>query len=1090
MVIKTTRKIEFIWLFLTLIFHLVLSIGFFLSSAAPVFATVTQDNTAGTYANDFSTNSGLSSSSYAGISTSTGILQLTSSSSQSTYTAPYKASGYVITATIKPLLIAKWNTIAFTSSTPAGTTLKVQIMDEGNDLFPDTYIPGNAAGIASSTIDISNIPLLACALQTADSNCEKPYSIRIKFLMTTTDASSTPTIDDLAVSWTTTQGTLTAAGFSTDAWPAYSVDQKGTFYSSSTNTAIYPTFKWASDQYTKNSSVESLYVLSDKIFGYTGYYDGYMFARNRDTGSELWKIPYSRCSGPKGTISSNGTFYGTDIGCDGFYVVDTATGQVKWVYNFSGGHGNSSTVLTSDGTVYTLRYDSGGSATGTIYAFNPDGSIKWQEDYTTSEDPEDTVISGSRFAVSSDETLYAGFTTSDADYNSTDHGKLHAIDATDGSLEWTYATGDMGSSPVVDSTGIIYIAEKAPDATEYVAGGWNYPLANKRIFAINPDGSLKWARGLGEEYGGGYRSMSLRSDGILLTIRGDSNSAGDPYKLAAINTADGSLVWEKETEAYDISFIDNNNGMVDDDTVSATGTYTSYTRINYYDSDYNSKWRVVYPYNYRDGTNTVYYYLDTAVQDERGWLYGSFGKTYYNADSENVLNEQFAQSFAMVPWTLRSSSSISGVKVTGDILTFTATTSMVLTNPLLGGTNQVQVYIDNGDVAPLTYSSTDGNGNTIWTGTYTIPANLPDGTHTYTAEAAQTYVQTDITTHFTSGPTESSSTGITATGGTFVVDNDGPLAFSPSTPAHNTKSMDPRPTLSWYTASSSGSDIAFYQLYVGNALVADNLSSSTLSVSLSSNLSCGTHAWYIRAVDDNGHATNSTSYTYEVDCGSGMGAPTGSSNPPQPPVGNFGIVINNGTGVTTTSTVTLILKGGTDTVRMAISNYPDFRDAGQEAYQGIRQWNLCSKAGGFITLPTCPEGIYTVYAKFYTLWGTNSEAVSDSIIYKTNTGGTNNVFSSDQTTPRFSENLKHGQIASNIKYLQKFLNTDPDTRIAESGPGAPGKETNIFGPLTKAAVIKFQEKYQAEVLAPWGLTKGTGFVGKTTREKINALTAN
>jgi hypothetical protein len=36
-------------------------------------------------------------------------------------------------------------------------------------------------------------------------------------------------------------------------------------------------------------------------------------------------------------------------------------------------------------------------------------------------------------------------------------------------------------------------------------------------------------------------------------------------------------------------------------------------------------------------------------------------------------------------------------------------------------------------------------------------------------------------------------------------------------------------------------------------------------------------------------------------------------------------------------------------------------------------------------------------------------------------------------------------------------------------------------------VIKFQEKYKKEILSPWGLEKGTGFVGRTTREKLNQI---
>lgn len=77
---------------------------------------------------------------------------------------------------------------------------------------------------------------------------------------------------------------------------------------------------------------------------------------------------------------------------------------------------------------------------------------------------------------------------------------------------------------------------------------------------------------------------------------------------------------------------------------------------------------------------------------------------------------------------------------------------------------------------------------------------------------------------------------------------------------------------------------------------------------------------------------------------------------------------------------------------------------------------------------------------------------------------------------QFLKDLKRGMLDSDVKELQKFLNTH-GFPLAKSGFGSPGNETFFFGPRTQQALRAYQKAN--------GITPSAGYFGAKTRAVVN-----
>ena len=80
----------------------------------------------------------------------------------------------------------------------------------------------------------------------------------------------------------------------------------------------------------------------------------------------------------------------------------------------------------------------------------------------------------------------------------------------------------------------------------------------------------------------------------------------------------------------------------------------------------------------------------------------------------------------------------------------------------------------------------------------------------------------------------------------------------------------------------------------------------------------------------------------------------------------------------------------------------------------------------------------------------------------------------------FNKNLRYGDEGMEVGALIKALQLQ-GFNYSYNEYSAP------FDDVVASAVVQFQEKYASEILSPYGLKRGTGYVGPSTRAKLNAL---
>jgi len=268
--------------------------------------------------------------------------------------------------------------------------------------------------------------------------------------------------------------------------------------------------------YNSNTATNKAYMV------FIGAQNGIFYGVNLANGNQLWSFDTKGQIGFGAALNSFTSYavgsasvvYFTstnDYTCH-LYAMDAYTGRLVWAYDTTdhtsvGKYLYTAPAIGTDGTIYV-----GGSVSprnaktttyeGRLFAINMDGTLKWKS-------PVIGANITSSPAIGPDGTVYV----------EDDQFHLLALDPATGNIKWgTPSTAtDPGyydyyyytpPCPVVDRDGTIYYTDNDYYSSYYYYYYYNYG----NLYAVNPDGTQKWAYNTGSV----TSSPALGADGSII----------------------------------------------------------------------------------------------------------------------------------------------------------------------------------------------------------------------------------------------------------------------------------------------------------------------------------------------------------------------------------------------------------------------------------------------------------------------------------------------------------------------------------------------------------------------------------------------